>query len=117
MCSQRRRREQRGMALGLAVVVMCLLLFAAMLLAAVAGFFIVRRQAQSAADLAALAGAVALQQGRAPCATAAEAAGVNGVDLIDCLVDGERVTIMVSKSMPKLFHRSPLVEARARAGP
>jgi secretion/DNA translocation related TadE-like protein len=76
-----------------------------------------RLQAQSAADLAALAGAAALRRGEDACAGAAAIAADNGAELVDCVVTGQRVTLRV-RAIVELPVLGPLpVTARARAGP
>ena len=76
----------------------------------------VHRRAQSAADLAALAGAVALQDGRDACASAEVIARANGTELGSCRVAGWTVSIAVvaAARLPVGGLRLP---ARARAGP
>jgi len=75
------------------------------------------RRAQSAADLAALAGAQALQAGEDPCATASRVAEANRAQTVTCAVAGEVVTVTVRVSAPALAGRTPTVVAEARAGP
>ena len=71
-----------------------------------------RQHAETAADLAALAGAQALTGlGAAPCAAAAEAAAANGAQLVTCSVSDGDVTVAVSVSRPIA------ARALARAGP
>jgi len=77
-------------------------------------------RARTAADLSALAGATALQEGGdVPCALVAEVAGRNGADVIACSLGvGESVTVRVSIEVttrwPGVPHRAV---ASARAGP
>ncbi len=74
------------------------------------------RAAQAAADLAALAAAGALQDGRDPCASAADIAGDNRAALRDCRVDGWSVSVVVVSEAHLPTGRVEL-PARARAGP
>lgn len=71
-----------------------------------------RQRAETAADLAALAGAQSLDtpQG-SPCAAAAQAAVANGGRLDTCTLVGDTVTVSVSVIRPMTAH------AVARAGP
>lgn len=71
-----------------------------------------RQRAETAADLAALAGAQALARGDpSPCAAAGVAASANGASLAGCSVTGDAVGVAVSVSRP-----TPAA-AVARAGP
>jgi secretion/DNA translocation related TadE-like protein len=71
-----------------------------------------RQRAESAADLAALAGAQALARADpSPCGAAGIAASANGGQLIACAVAGDALTVSVSVSTPT---RATSV---ARAGP
>ena len=74
-----------------------------------------RHRAQSAADLAALAGAATLVTGRHDaCATAGSVAASNSVTLTDCAIDGldVLVAVEVGTALP-----GGSAHARARAGP
>lgn len=76
---------------------------------ATAGALVVaRHQAQTAADLAAVAGAYALFRGLEPCAAAAEVAALNGASLGACRAEGRDVVAAASVRGR---------EAWARAGP
>ncbi len=98
--------------LGIAAVVITL----ALALAALGAAQQTRGIAQSAADLGALAGAAALQQGRDPCETAREAVARNHAELASCAPEGDGVVgLSVTKRLA-----GPLggdAEAEARAGP
>ena len=74
------------------------------------------RRAQTAADLAALAGAAALQEGGDACQRAGGIARRNGADLRDCQVDGWDVSVVVTAPL-SLPGASMNLEARGRAGP
>ena len=76
-----------------------------------------KHRAAAAADLAALAGAKALQEGVDPCASAADLAARNGAALDECTVDGRVVTVLARAQGPDLLGRSWTFESAARAGP
>lgn len=109
--------DERGAA-SLAVVTMA----AVLMLVAVAATMVValvrtHRIAQSAADLAALAGAAAAQQGGDGCAAAAEVASANGGRLLGCtsVRAGTQVQVGVDATGWQGFRFE--LRARARAGP
>lgn len=110
-------RDQRGSASLLVVtlsgVVLLLGLAAAFLTATAAG----HRRAQSAADLAALAGAVSATEGGDPCAAAASVAGRNGARVTACSPVGPDLLVTVSVDGPEFLGQSWQLEGRARAGP
>ena len=71
-----------------------------------------RQRAETAADLAALAGAQSLVAGTAaPCAAAEAAAAANAGRLLSCSIAGHDVRVVVSVSAPVA------ARAMARAGP
>jgi secretion/DNA translocation related TadE-like protein len=76
-----------------------------------------KHRAAGAADLAALAGAQALQRGADPCASAADLAARNGAVLADCTVAGRVVTVIARTDGPHLLGRAWTFESAARAGP
>jgi secretion/DNA translocation related TadE-like protein len=79
-----------------------------------------RHRADDAADLAALAGATALQDGGDACAEAARVAAANGALLIACrLPAADQVLVTVERSLPGAAARwvSGRSVAQARAGP
>lgn len=110
-------RQARGAVTPLAVAGIVLCAIVALLAAAVGGVLVARRQAQSAADLAALAGATAVQHGRDGCAAAVLSAGLNTATLTGCLVEGQVVTVRVSRATPRMWGRELTVQAEGRAGP
>jgi secretion/DNA translocation related TadE-like protein len=101
------------LALGLVGV----LAFATVLVAALGGVVADQRRVASAADLAALAGAGALQEAADPCAAARSTAARNGARLGSCAVDGEVVTVRVLREAGPVLGRTLEVSSRARAGP
>lgn len=58
-------------------------------------WFAVARQAQQAAELAALAGAGAAVEGRTPCEAAASVAVRNEVRMVQCLIRGQGRSVVV----------------------
>ncbi len=90
----------------------------ALALAGTAGgqVLVAQRRASAAADLAALAGAVAAQRGQAPCPAARRMASLDGATLPSCAVDGEQVRV-VGEVVVRLAGHEVAVRARARAGP
>ncbi len=72
------------------------------------GMVVDKHRAQTASDLAAVAGAYAAYYGRDACPAADRVAVVNGASVVECSVDGLDVTIRA---------RSGGQEAVAKAGP
>lgn len=84
--------------------------------AAVGAAHVARHQAQSAADLAALAGAARAGEGTAAaCARAAEIVAANQARLTDCQLDGLDITVTVEMTPAGVV--SGVAIATARAGP
>jgi secretion/DNA translocation related TadE-like protein len=75
------------------------------------------RSAQSAADLAALAGARGLAEGRDGCASAAQIAVANGSRLTGCRVTGQVVSVRVEFPGPHWLGQAADLGASSRAGP
>lgn len=120
--TRRRLQDEKGAAAPLAVTITGLLLMLTLLAGGLGRLVVDQRRASSAADLAALAGAGALQHGADPCAAARATALRNQAALIGCEVAGERVEVRaavesdaLSGVLGLLGHAS--VEARAVAGP
>lgn len=111
------RRAEHGAATVAVVSLVGVVLLVALGAAAVLGAAVAHRQAQAAADLAALAGAVRQQEASDPCATAAEVAAANGARLDTCRPDGRDVVVTVTVEIPGDFPVLREVAARARAGP
>ena len=110
-------RDQRGAASLLAVAFLSVLLLVGAALGVVAAMVWAHRVAQSAADLAALAGAADLQEGGDACAAASRIAGANGADVVTCRVEGEEVVLHVTVAGPRWLGQRGDLSARARAGP
>lgn len=110
-------RDERG-----AAGVMVVALTGVVLLLGLAGAFVTagaaaHRRAQSAADLAALSAATALQQGGPACPTAAQVAVRNGARTTGCRVEAQDVLVEVEVESPTLLGHTWWIRGRARAGP
>lgn len=114
---RRSRSSQRGSVTVLALPLLGALTVAALLLALVAGAVSARRRAAAAADLAALAGASAVQRGEDGCSAASSIAARNGAPLDTCVVEGAHVLVTARAETASLLGRGLTVSARARAGP
>ena len=77
---------------------------------------VAQRRAASAADLAALAGAVTLQVGRDGCEAARRLTELGEARLEECRVDGEQVRVTAGVDLTLLGHEVT-VRSRAHAGP
>lgn len=109
-------RDERGAGAVLAVSMLGLLVTVTVGVSGAVGVVGAHRQAQSAADLAALAGAGALQDGGAACARAAAIAERNGASLRRCRVQEWDVKVEVTRSL-RLPGGAVELAARGRAGP
>lgn len=104
-----------GTVLALGAVGALVAVLAAVLL--LGGVVAARHRAESAADLAALAGAVALQRGGDPCGEAARLGAANGAT-VRCAVDGSDVVVEAGAPTPAAARAlAARAVARARAGP
>ena len=110
-------RDERGSASLLVVTAAGVLVLVALALAAVAGMVGAHRTAQSAADLAALAGAGAVAHGRDGCAAAGSLAAANGATLVSCEVEADDVRVEVRVRGPEWRGSGRDFTATARAGP
>jgi secretion/DNA translocation related TadE-like protein len=97
---------------GIGMVVLSLLLTSI-----VGGALVALRRTQAAADLAALAGAVAFQGGRDACAAAERSANLNDATLAECVLTGQVVAVKLTSAAPPMFGHELVVRAYARAGP
>ncbi|MBF4767853.1 flp pilus-assembly TadE/G-like family protein [Nocardioides agariphilus] len=86
-------------------------------LAVMAGMFVAHRQAQAAADLAALAGAAASERGEDACHRAGAVAAANGATLDECAVEEATVTVTASVEGPSWLGQRGRLVGTARAGP
>jgi secretion/DNA translocation related TadE-like protein len=109
--------EERGAATVLAVAFLGVLLLVGCTLGVVGAMVVAHRTAQSAADLAALAGAGAIADGAAPCPAAARLATANEARLEECTVSASEVTVVVTVAGPRWLGQPHDLTARARAGP
>jgi len=109
--------RQHGSAAVLATVLVAVLVVVALFVTAVGGAVVDRRRVAAAADLAALAGASALQSGNDGCAAARSTARRNGARATSCAVEGEDVTVLTERRTQPVFGRRFTVRATARAGP
>jgi secretion/DNA translocation related TadE-like protein len=110
-------RDERGAATVLVLAFLGLLLFVGAALGVVGALVRAHRSAQSAADLAALAGASALARGEDACADAAAVAEANDSTLVSCVPDGFEVRVAVEVSGPRWLGQTSNLTADARAGP
>jgi len=115
--SSRSRRGEQGSAAVFALVLIGLLVTVGLVGATVASMLVGQRRAASGADLAALAGASAAQQGKPGCAAVADLAAANDVRLVLCNTRGDVVTVEVSTEVASVLGSSWTVRSRARAGP
>jgi secretion/DNA translocation related TadE-like protein len=110
--------EQGSVAI-LAICVILALLSLTGTLAMLGQAFIQQRATESAADLAALAGAQMLIQGeQEACENARRVAQLNGTELVDCTSDAASVLVLVRQKMKseRLRVVIPAVTATSRAG-
>ncbi|GAB2871109.1 Rv3654c family TadE-like protein [Nocardioides pacificus] len=110
-------RDETGGASLFAVSMVAVLLLLGAALGVVAAMVTAHRTAQGAADLAALAGASALQQGEDACARAATVARANGASVTSCRTDGSDVWVDVLVTGPRWLGQTGDLSGRARAGP
>lgn len=110
-------RGDDGVATGLALATAALLLFAT--LAAVSGIrlLVAHRVAGSAADLGALAGAVAIQRGQDGCRAARELVVRSNAHAVECRESGDRLRLVVQVELGRVLGREVAVTGRAHAGP
>lgn len=112
-----RGRDEHGGVTLFAVACLGTLLLVGAGLGVVAAMLVAHRSAQSAADLAALAGAASLAEGADGCAAARLIASANGGRLEQCAVDGREVTVTVRVTGPRWLGQTADLRGRARAGP
>ena len=112
-----RKAGERGAATVLATAFLGLLLLVGAALGVVVAMVATHRQAQAAADLAALAAAGALRRGNDACGAADRVALANGTSLEVCRVEGTDVSVTVVAAGPRFLGQTGDLHARARAGP
>lgn len=111
------RGSERGSTTVFVMVCLTLLVLIAAALGLVSAMFVAHRQAQTAADLAALAAARALASGGSGCPVARRVAEANRAQLARCAVEGVTVSVEVTVAGPRWLGRQDELLARARAGP
>lgn len=111
------RGGERGAASLLVVTCVVLLLVIGSALGVVAALVRSHRSAQSAADLAALAGAAAWQRGDDACGAAAALARANAAEVVGCHLVGDDVIVAVKVLGPRWLGQTADLTAQARAGP
>lgn len=110
-------RSERGSVTLFAVSCLSLLLLLGAALGVVAAVVHAHREAQSAADLAALAGAQALARGGEPCAAATHTAAANHARLVSCAPVGRELRVEVLVDGPRWLGWTADLSGQARAGP
>ncbi|WP_310961516.1 Rv3654c family TadE-like protein [Nocardioides terrisoli] len=110
------RYDERGAAAVFGIALVGLLVCFTVACCVVASVVSGHRRAESAADLAALAAARALQEGTDGCTDAARIASANGARIETCRVDGLDVVVTVRVAAARLFGAGLTLPARARAG-
>ena len=110
------RRDDAGAGTVLAVAMVGLLVTVTVATSGAVGLVAGHRRAQAAADLAALAGAAALQDGGDACRRAGTVAERNGASLRRCRVEDWSVALVVASSV-RLPGGSIDLRARSHAGP
>lgn len=111
------RRQERGSAAPFAVACLGLLVLLGAALGVVAAMVRAERQAQSAADLAALAAARALIGGGDACGEGGRIAAANAAVLVSCARTGREVRVRVEVAGPRWLGQVADLDAEARAGP
>jgi secretion/DNA translocation related TadE-like protein len=108
---------ERGSATLFAVAVVGVLVLVGAALGVAGAMVHTHRVAQSAADLAALAGAQSRAGGGDACGAAVAIAGANGARVDSCVVDGFDVRVQVTVVGPHWLGQHHDLSAQARAGP
>jgi secretion/DNA translocation related TadE-like protein len=98
-----------------ATALLGVLLLLGLALGEVAAWVHAHREAQSAADLAALAAATRVDTD--PCGAAAVVAESNGAEVLSCQQQGREVTVTVGVDAPHHLGPPAVLDATARAGP
>lgn len=112
-----RHRRERGSATAYALVFIGLLTTLALVASTIAGLFVGHRKAAAAADVAALAGAAAMQHGGVGCEAAARISTANQAKLVSCAANGAVIDVEVALDVQSAFGASFAVAGKARAGP
>jgi len=109
--------SERGSATLFAVAIIGVLVLVGAALGVVGAMVHAHRVAQSAADLAALAGAQSVARGQDACAAADVIARANDAGVDQCAVDGFDVRVEVTVPGPRWLGQHHDLSAQARAGP
>ena len=112
-----RRRDDRGVVTAMTVVVAATLVVLTVAAVAGARVLVTQRRAAAAADLGALAGAVALQHGQDGCQAVHRLVQRSGAHVEHCDVRGDHVRVTVVQAAGTIAGRHVRVAARAHAGP
>ena len=115
--SRSRADPDRGSVSLFLVACLGLLLMVGAALGVVAALVRAHRQAQAAADLAALAVASAVARQPDPCTAGAAIARATGARLVSCVRTGRTSTVRVVVTGPRWWGRVADLDAEARAGP
>ncbi|RNL62191.1 hypothetical protein EFK50_10360 [Nocardioides marmoriginsengisoli] len=110
------RHDDEGAGVVVVLALVAFLVTGALIGGGVVALIVGHRQAQAAADLAALAGAGAVTTGADPCEVARKVAGRNGATAVTCTTSGPVVTVEAVIRMPPVLGGRE-VGGRARAGP
>jgi secretion/DNA translocation related TadE-like protein len=113
----RRVEQDRGSATIYAAVALVALTALGVTVSGYTALAAAKHRAGAAADLAALAGAQALQDGGDACVSASSVAARNGAQLAVCVVEGLTVEVVARADGPHLLGRAWTFESAARAGP
>jgi secretion/DNA translocation related TadE-like protein len=108
---------ERGSAAVLATVLVGVLAVVATLVAVVGGAVVDQRRVESAADLGALAGAVAAQRGEDGCTAAGSMVAENRARVTACTSTAGIVTVQAARGTRPVLGLRFTVTSRARAGP
>ena len=111
------RRAEPGVAAMWGVVLVTLLGLLTSVAVGMAGVTGARHRAEAAADLAALAGAVAARDGSDACRAAGAIALANRGELVSCSVSDQEVLVSVSVSTGRIWGKTWQQVGVARAGP
>lgn len=117
LCDQDLAGPDDGVATVLGAMMVAAIIAVAVMVVDVGAAVSARHRAQSAADLAALAGAASAIDVDAACAAAGRLAQANSASLIACGVDGFEVTVQVTVPVSLAVFGSDDAVATARAGP
>lgn len=110
-------RDERGAAVVVSTALLGVLVTVTLAAVGVTSVVLTHRAAQSAADLASLAAAGAVQDGRDACGAARRVAGRNHARVTACRVEGFVVAVETVARTGELPGGALELRARARAGP